>query len=147
MATKRYRILAEIQSRLSGTTSALTRVYVGRVTFDKNDTYPLITIVPNDSTITNATGERKKMELPIDVIVAVNADHDNPASSIEPLIGEIKAALESGDVNRFYDFGTDRARLVHDGEGGYQHEDGSTYLTVSTRFIVQYIERVGNPDT
>lgn len=147
MATKRHRILTEIKTRLLGATSAADRVYIGRLTFDSDDTYPIVSIIPSESAITDARNERKMIELPIDVIIALNADHNDVSTAIEDMIGSIKAAIESGSVDKFYDFGTDRAKLRHISDGGYQQEDSSEFITVSIAFSIQYMERVGDPNT
>ena len=141
MSTKRERIILELHDRLSGNTSAGSRVYRGRTKFDDQDTFPVISIISTDSDIVDQHGERTIIDWPINVQAIVAADLNNPSDTMEPLLGEIKTYLFETYQETLNGHCIEVTYL---GDGGDENDE-DIYVSASVRINVRYVEHVGEP--
>ena len=141
MSTKRERILLELHGRLTGNTSAGSRIYRGRTKFDDQDTFPVISIISTDSGIQDQQGERTIIDWQINVQAIVAADIDHPSDTMEPLLGEIKTYLFETYTETL---NGNCIEVTYLGDGGDENDD-DIYVSASVRINARYVEHVGDP--
>lgn len=150
MSTRRRLILEAIKTRLEAIdgsgdyeTDMGGRVYLGYApSLGPDDPATAIAIAISDDRI-SFSGEKKSIDLPVEIQAIARADLDEPWLAVEGLIGDIKRAMELADrtlgglVKSEIRPGTTRTLIRREGSDG---------VGAGVLYVVPYQESWGNPD-
>lgn len=123
-------------------TNAGAQVYVGRRSFDENDTLPAVTVFDNGEQSEEIGSKRVRNELVVSV-EGFAAPSGDSLTATSDLVGDIKKAVLLDDVS----LGGLAQYLGYRGYSAQPPRDGGTISSVLVNFSVVYDERYGDPYT
>jgi len=148
--SRRRRIADALQARLTAITQANGFVTDAGLELSlgfipdlgPDDRPSALCLLFEDDTLTYS-GEKKAIQLPIEVCAVASTALDNPLATLEDLRGDVLRAIELPDRS----FGGLLAPdLRYETTRSYERRPGDTYIAIGVRFLARYNERWGAPE-